>query len=829
MISKQKMLFSVLLVLPWFTCPKAWSIEAEKEASQGELLQKSMIWTSSAPAGQNAYVGFRKTVDLAEAPEKAELRIFADTRYLLWINGTYLERGPCRFDPQRPEYDVLDVKEYFKKGTNVIAVLVHHFGQGVRDTSRFMEHEPGLAVSLEAVMPAGEGISITTDSSWRCSVRKGVQAGILAFSSVRDNIDARLENEDWKQTGFDDSSWEKPITVDGTKWGRMFARSIPRLRETERIPEIIVQETMPSEGDTSKTIRNDIPQYVSQRFPLSMKKGHQIILDIGKAVQAYSVLDLEAEEGSVIEVQYAMLFYDNDRKPTTHAGLNDAPNRYVARAGRQTYMATDTFGCKYVVIRLMEGAITLHSVKMVNRLYPYARAGRFVCSDPVLTGLWNIGANTIEVCSEDAYVDCIDRERAQWIADGYLMGFPVSCVALAGPGTKSNEYCFMDTRLLRNIIRHIGLSQLPDGRLFTLRPANRPPDEIHAILDDYSCLWVQAVREYYDLTGDLEQVREVWPTLVKALNYYLGKKTVNGLILAREFSYPGNPLAYKTCEGATFNAYLTCSLRDGAYLGNLIKESRQADIFGQAAKDLYTRFNEQLWDASSGSYCGSIMDGKKTEPTGHAAMFALYYDVVPAERKASVFQHMLDHWNDGFPYTHYFYLHVLYRQNGLDMDLRALNRIRTEWAGMLNYETGTTSESFGGGSMAHEAGAVPTYFLSRYVLGVRCEGIYPNRRIRIEPRLGDLHSAEGTVLTDFGPVNVSWRKKRGKFLFSFDVPEGTQADVAVPISNPASTLILNGQTQVKEGMAQKGFSMDSQYIRFSAVGGTYSGTITPIK
>jgi hypothetical protein len=28
-------------------------------------------------------------------------------RYMLWINGRYVERGPCRFVPAHPEYDTL--------------------------------------------------------------------------------------------------------------------------------------------------------------------------------------------------------------------------------------------------------------------------------------------------------------------------------------------------------------------------------------------------------------------------------------------------------------------------------------------------------------------------------------------------------------------------------------------------------------------------------------------------------------------------------------------------------------------------------------------------
>jgi len=148
---------------------------------------------------------------------------------------------------------------------------------------------------------------------------------------------------------------------------------------------------------------------------------------------------------------------------------------------------------------------------------------------------------------------------------------------------------------------------------------------------------------------------------------------------------------------------------------------------------------------------------------------------------------------------------------------------------MLESETDTTYEGFTGGSLVHEAGAVPTYFLSRYVLGVRNSGTFPNRRIVIEPHLGDLQHAEGVVLTDFGSVSVSWRTNGNDLEFSFDVPANAEADVALPYRGDAPGLVLNGQTPIDGGMVNDGFSVDGSRIRFQASAGKYEGRVDSLR
>ena len=62
----------------------------------------------------------------------------------------------------------------------------------------------------------------------------------------------------------------------------------------------------------------------------------------------------------------------------------------------------------------------------------------------------------------------------------------------------------------------------------------------------------------------------------------------------------------------------------------------------------------------------------------------------------------------------------------------------------------------------------PAYFLSSYVLGVRLDGPVQNKSLLIEPRLGDLTEAEGTVVTEFGPVTVAWKRNATGGEYSVD-------------------------------------------------------------
>lgn len=836
----------------FFSCRGKKPIQnGEKEKS--EQLQQSIIWLESAIPGEQSYVVFRKEFLIEKDIEQAEIRLFADSRYMLWINGEYVERGPCRFDVNRPEYDMLSIGEYLKKGENTIAILVHHYAISSftvwhDKSARIMHNDPGLTALVTVFSEDGETESLITDTSWKASKRTRFMPSPGSYSSIPDNIDARLDKGDWTLSTFDDTGWKNASAVQRNNWGKLYSRSIPLLREQEIVPREICQTII--EGDTINQTKS-----LSEKLPLKMKAADQIVIDVGETVQAYSVLDFDAEEGSKIEIEYATLFHQNGNKPFKASFTGDNINaRYIAKAGFQRYMGGDTYGFKYMVIKVINGKIELKGVKVVDRKYPNTRVGKFTSNDTVLNELWKVCVKTVEACSEDSYVDCADRERAQWLADGYKMNYPVSRVTLATE-EKDGKYVYADPRLLKNMLRHMAFSQLPDGRLQPMRPSDLVPTHRHGVIDDYSCLWIHALGECVNRTDDLDFLNEMWPYARKTMDYFLKRTTVNGLVHAGEFVYFDNPLRYKKCEGATINAYIYGALRDMANLAGKLGDTEEERRYSNAADKLYSSFNEHLWNSGEQNYYGAIIseepvamvddpptysepyegeliDGIYAPSTPHAALMALYYNLVPEDKKQKVFDYMLGS-NGGpqawWPYTSRFFLDLLYTEDTPKMDKKALNYIRDSFGHMNDYETGTTSESWTGGTFVHESGSHPAYFMSAYVLGARTEVSNEGLQLIIQPRLGYLMKAEGNVLCEFGEVAVKWEKSiNGNLAFSFTVPNKTDALVYLPIEPRAlpKELTINKTQHLKNGKSVDKGEIKGNYYVIRLGQGTYSGEVT---
>ena len=139
----------------------------------------------------------------------------------------------------------------------------------------------------------------------------------------------------------------------------------------------------------------------------------------------------------------------------------------------------------------------------------------------------------------------------------------------------------------------------------------------------------------------------------------------------------------------------------------------------------------------------------------------------------------------------HFFFKLLYSLDEPAHDRAVLARLRS-WKNMADSPWQTTWEMTGGGSKAHVYGMVPAHTLSTYVLGVRRDAPVADKRIVIEPHLGDLTHAEGIAVTEFGPVPVSWKFVDGTLDFTFTIPVGVKGAVLLP-AGPIGTVTLAGQ------------------------------------
>ena len=100
-------------------------------------LAAKLVWLSDETETyydrpQNSYVYFRKKFDLLQKAACTTIRVFADSVYILYVNGQYVARGPARSDPRWQYVDEIDIAQYLREGENVIAAMVLYYGYGTR-------------------------------------------------------------------------------------------------------------------------------------------------------------------------------------------------------------------------------------------------------------------------------------------------------------------------------------------------------------------------------------------------------------------------------------------------------------------------------------------------------------------------------------------------------------------------------------------------------------------------------------------------------------------------------------------------------------------------
>ncbi len=753
----------------------------------GQTLQNSFIRPSQAVNLASSFAAFRGQFTLKQKPQSATLHLFADARYLLWINGTYAGRGPARFETRGPQYDSLEIAPLLQNGANSIAILLL---SGVSN-GKIQLHAPGLSARLDV-----EGATIMeTDESWKWSDQTFYRTPVVRWESVSDRIDISVQNGDWTRPDYDDGAWPNAEIMSGESWGPLSARSIPLLRETA------VEMTI--EG--------------APTFPFTLEAGQTLNFTTSHLVQAYTVLDFEADQNSAFALPHAQ-------------------TEIVVGAGRHRYISSDTRGFFGGSLQVTAGRVTVHDWKTVELLYPFDVVGRFECEDALLNDLWKMCARSCQAFSEDAYVDCADRERVEWM-DVDPPGFDVTRTALASVDEKGASL-YADARLLGALLRRTALTQQSDGWVKAHTCSDR--FDIHAHMEDRSCDWVQGARRYYESCGDAELIREIWPVIVGQLEYLLAQRTPRGLVRARDWEVWGNPIGYIVCEGAGLNAFVYKALIDAAFLGRVIGENARATRFETDAENLRVAFNSVLWDETNGTYFSGYGEdeaellaqfaGQKVEmklrnhliaPTVLPALLALDQEIVPAERRARVTQYLLQNLppDDYSEVMFYYYgFKQMLAADTAELDLKVLEIMRQKWREMANSPWQTSWETLrNAGSKAHIYAMYPAYFLSSYVLGVRVMGQVEDRHLLIEPRLGDLKRASGTVASELGLTRVEWERTENQLNFEVEIPANTRATLHLPCFSDENRLELDGVATVA---ARQG-----RYLVVEVGAGSHRGTL----
>ena len=177
-------------------------------------------WIWKAQKDRNPYnqtIIAKRRISL-DSVRKATMAITADSFYRLFINGQWVNDGPCRSWPSHFQYDEIDVAPYLREGLNELTVIARYFGVG---TFHQVPQQAGLLAQVEVVGANGKTTTILTDKNWTVAEAKAWVSNTPKVSIQMEpfeHYDARLESS----SGF--SKAKVLYDAEGGPWKDLNAR-----------------------------------------------------------------------------------------------------------------------------------------------------------------------------------------------------------------------------------------------------------------------------------------------------------------------------------------------------------------------------------------------------------------------------------------------------------------------------------------------------------------------------------------------------------------------------------------------------------------------------
>lgn len=769
-----------------------------------EEVQPSGFWTAGEPRNATETHGlFRKSFELVDVPERVPARLTADSRYILYVNGVEVGRGPIRSQPRRLHYDLYDLAPYLEAGENVLAVHVECFSTA---NAFWMPPVPNNSLGLRGVLVFEADLGkhwLISDESWRTSKTDAwrsdwMEEGAHHYGIPLEVVDARRLDPAWMLPRFDDTTWNQAILVPAMHiggfrrtqpptdpYGPLYPRPIAQLDGDRLLPVSMIAETLAGMPDTSK---GSPMARVQSTLDLAVVAGRNVTLpltvdvpadgsvrlaiDMGRIVSGLIELTVIAPSGTEFDLSYT----EDPLQATFTMDRMSAGARYIARGADDQFQFTHSIGLRYmyVVVHGLAGAVTVSHIGVRELLYPWQGDAAFMCSDEEINRIYAAGRRTVHLNSHDAFIDCPTREQRAWVGDGVVH----QMVHLA-----TNA----DWRLARHFCT-LGNSPRADGILPMSVSGDIELSNMYTI-PDWSLHWVHGVYNLYRYLGDADEIKAFMPTIERVLRWYAPYQNEDGVLKdVPEWNLVDWSSVSTEDTSALLTALWARGLSEFAEMAGWLEE-RASERW---ARRLYTRALagfDVFWDEARGSYVDHIIDGaQRPEMSQLAGALAIVSGLAPKERWARIIDTITDpdrlvmrawtgdghggqsmekwmrqvregYYEIDWDVAHQIVLaqpfmsYVVHDAVALAGAAERLPDLVRRWSQFLVDGYDTFGECWDYGTHVHGWSSTPARDLAFYTLGVT-----PAKpgfaTARIAPRLGSLAWARGRVPTPQGMISI---------------------------------------------------------------------------
>lgn len=753
---------SVLWLVLWLSC----------SVVSAQPWQAKWITAADSKDTANSWFGFRKDFSLKAAPHQAIAKIAADSKYWLWINGEPavfeggLKRGP---NPNDTYYDELDIAPYLKKGKNTITVKLWFFGK--HGFSHNSSGQAGLIFDC-----AADGFSLQSDSSWHAFALREYQTAPPPFPNYRlpeSSIlyDARLADTKWilPNSNADDRPKAVEIGEAGSPpWNNLVLRPIPFWKDY------------------------GLKDYEEADKPYE-RKGDTVVCKLPYNAQFTPYLKVKAKAGERI-----VLVTDN----YVHYNGSDDNLRaeYITRDGVQEYESLGWLN-GHRMYYIIPHNVELLELKYRETGYDTEFAGSFSSDNAFFNTLWNKALRTLYITMRDTYMDCPDRERAQWTGDAVLEA--EEAFYALNPSSHA---------LTRKWLYELIGWQREDGSMFAPVPAgnwNRElPCQVLASIGYYG-IWT-----YYMHTADVQVIRDLYPAIQRYLA--LWERESDGLVKMRTGDWTWGDWGDNRDMLLIYNLWYYLALKGSHLMAIELGEDNDASTYMEQMLMFENAFNERFWNGAA--YRDPAYHGQTDD---RAQALAVVAGVADPEKYPMIMQVFATE-EHASPYMEKYVFEAMYQ---MGYPKEANTRHEKRFSKMVNHDYFTTlfegwgigGEGFGGGTVNHAWSGGGLTVLSSRLCGIR--PIEPGYKLfTVAPQPGDIAHASATLASVIGDISAAFQKTDSNFTLEVKVPESSTAIVQLPpndyqtVSVNGEKLFVNGRMDTKRGEKYE-FSEDRWQLR----------------
>lgn len=775
-------------------------------ADFGAAFRTRPAWiTAHQPQPLPEVTAYRLQVDL---PQAALIRVHvsADERYLFYVDGQVVGRGPERGSDRAWFYESYDLT--LIAGLHTLVALVWQLGEIAPRA------QVGLAGGflLEAEGEYSALLS-TKSASWECKPVDGIGfempsgARQMAWfvEPIQTTVGAaypwgveRGEGKGWQPISArrEDAAFPFGLYAVHVLQPAMLPAQMAAPRRAGRIrfiaatawddPQfiaVVANAGLPAEVAEWQSLLDE-----AQPLVIPAHTQRQIILDLEEYVCAYPQVRLSGGRGSRLTIGWAEALHLDASGQSK--GQRDAVDGRTLIALCRDVIVPD--GCAQrqfeplwwragrfiaLLIETGEEPLTLESFGLLETRYPLAMESRFRSSDPRLDAVTPLALRGLQMCAHETYMDCPYYEQLMYVGDTRLEA--LTTYAISG-----------DDRLPRKSIMLFGLSRLPDG----LTQARYPSRDIQ-VIPPFALWWIGMVYDYALWRGDRAFVMALLPGVRAVLDGFLAHINTENLLqapagwnftdwtLAWPLGVP--PDGFSGCSGP-LNWHLIYTLGLATRLEEWVGEPLSAQRWQRWRVELAAAVKTHFWNEARGLFADDRAHSHFSE---HTQCLALLSGILAGEQQSRTAQNLLS--DPSLTRTTIYFTHYLFETYRLLEQSAAFFERLGLWFDLAAQGFKTTPEQpEPSRSDCHGWGAHPLYHFFATLLGIH-PTTFGFDQVEIRPMPGHLTHLSGEMVHPRGRITADLH-------FAGDQVRGT---VALP-AGLHGTFCYAGKTVVLQSGVQ---------------------------